>query len=339
MRRSKDNGQRSIRLGQSRGLAQVLGMLFCLGLLFSSCRYTPPVLSGEAVEQRARDSVAYLFERHYAWNTNLVLQADSINLVALPLKESYSTLRQGDRVVVAELDVHPNDTVDSVWVKLAHSQEVQGWLRECEMKQAFVPADSISQAIYLFSDTHIPYFIVICALFVAFWLIRMLRRKSFRKSGFGDIDYVYPLLLCLLMAFCATLYETMQVFVPDTWEHFYYNPTLSPFRVPLVLALFLSGLWAFVVVLVATVDVLFRRLPLTTAVFYLLGLASACIFCYFFFILTTGIYVGYVFLVLLAVLFVRVLRRSLHTSLYRCGHCGEALSQKGTCPYCGALNE
>ena len=339
MRRSKDNGQRSIRLGQSRGLAQVLGMLFCLGLLFSSCRYTPPVLSGEAVEQRARDSVAYLFERHYTWNTNLVLQADSINLVALPLKESYSTLRQGDRVVVAELDVHPNDTVDSVWVKLAHSQEVQGWLRECEMKQAFVPADSISQAIYLFSDTHIPYFIVICALFVAFWLIRMLRRKSFRKSGFGDIDYVYPLLLCLLMAFCATLYETMQVFVPDTWEHFYYNPTLSPFRVPLVLALFLTGLWAFVVVLVATVDVLFRRLPLTTAVFYLLGLASACIFCYFFFILTTGIYVGYVFLVLLAVLFVRVLRRSLHTSLYRCGHCGEALSQKGTCPYCGALNE
>ncbi|HIY88322.1 MAG TPA: hypothetical protein H9824_06425 [Candidatus Bacteroides pullicola] len=297
------------------------------------------MLSGKDVEQRARDSIAYLFERHYTWNTNLVLQADSINLVALPLKESYSTLRQGDRVVVAELDVHPNDTVDSVWVKLAHSQEVQGWLRECEMKQAFVPADSISQAIYLFSDTHIPYFIVICALFVAFWLIRMLRRKSFRKSGFGDIDYVYPLLLCLLMAFCATLYETMQVFVPDTWEHFYYNPTLSPFRVPLVLALFLSGLWAFVVVLVATVDVLFRRLPLTTAVFYLLGLASACIFCYFFFILTTGIYVGYVFLVLLAVLFVRVLRRSLQTSVYRCGHCGEALSQKGVCPYCGALNE
>ena len=141
MRRSKDNGQRGIRSS--------LGLLFCLGLL-ASCRYTPPMLSGKDVEQRARDSIAYLFERHYTWNTNLVLQADSINLVALPLKESYSTLRQGDRVVVAELDVHPNDTVDSVWVKLAHSQEVQGWLRECEMKQAFVPADSISQAIYPF---------------------------------------------------------------------------------------------------------------------------------------------------------------------------------------------
>lgn len=338
MRRSEDNRQRGIVFWRSRGVGQVLGMLFCLGLL-ASCRYTPPVLSGEDVDQRTRDSVAYLFERHYTWNTNLVLQADSLNLVALPLKESFSTLYEGDRVVVADLDVHPNDTVDSLWVKLAHSQEVQGWVRECEMKRAFVPADSISQAIYLFSDTHVPYFIVICALFVAFGLVRMLQRKSLKRTGFSDIDSVYPLLLCLLMAFCATLYESMQVFVPDTWEHFYYNPTLSPFQVPLLLSLFLTGLWAFVVVLVATVDVLFRRLSLVTALYYLLGLASACIFCYFFFILTTGIYVGYLFLLALAVLFVRVLRRSLHTSLYRCGNCGEALVRKGVCPCCGALNE
>lgn len=308
-------------------------------LLLASCRYTPPECSGEEMDQRARDSVAYLFDHHYTWNTNLVLQVDSVRLMALPLKESFSTLYEGDRVVVADLDVHPNDTVDSVWVKLAHSQEVQGWLRESEMKRAFVPADSISQAIYLFSDTHVPYFIIICALFVGFWLVRMLRRKSLRRTGFSDIDSVYPLLLCLLMALCATLYESMQVFVPDTWEHFYYNPTLSPFRVPFLLSLFLAGLWAFVVVLVATVDVLFRRLSLVTALYYLLGLASACIFCYFFFILTTGIYVGYLFLLVLAVFFVRALRRSLHTSAYRCGNCGEALSRKGICPYCGALNE
>lgn len=313
--------------------------LFFILFFFSSCHYSRPNLEDEGLSQQMRDSLTYLYERHYTWDTNLEVKTDSVQLELLPVKGAYYQLHRGDRVVVAEFAVHPADSIDSVWVKLAHSQEVQGWVRECEMKRAFVPADSISQAIYLFSDTHVPYFIVICALFVAFWLIRMLRRKSFRKSGFGDIDYVYPLLLCLLMAFCATLYETMQVFVPDTWEHFYYNPTLSPFRVPLLLSLFLSGLWIFVVVLVATVDVLFRRLPLSTAVFYLLGLASACIFCYFFFILTTGIYVGYVFLALLAVLFVRVLRRSLHTSVYRCGNCGEALAQKGVCPYCGALNE
>lgn len=41
-------------------------------------------------------------------------------------------LYRGDRVVVAEFAIHPADSVDSVWVKLAHSQEVQGWLRESE---------------------------------------------------------------------------------------------------------------------------------------------------------------------------------------------------------------
>ena len=43
--------------------------------------------------------------------------------------------------------------------------EVQGWLRESEMMHAFVPTDSISQAIYLFSDTHasiLHYFCLVC---------------------------------------------------------------------------------------------------------------------------------------------------------------------------------
>lgn len=71
-------------------------------------------------------------------------------------------LYRGDRVVVAEFAIHPADSVDSVWVKLAHSQEVQGWLRESEMMHAFVPTDSISQAIYLFSDTHASYLSLFC---------------------------------------------------------------------------------------------------------------------------------------------------------------------------------
>lgn len=106
------------------------------------------------------------------------------------------------------------------------------------MMHAFVPTDSISQAIYLFSDTHASYFIIIFALFVAVWLFRAFRRKQLRMVYFNDIDSLYPLLLCLLMAFCATIYESIQVFAPETWQHFYFNPTLSPFKVPLVLSAF-----------------------------------------------------------------------------------------------------
>lgn len=277
---------------------RMLFFILCSSFFISlvSCHYPHPDLEDENLSESTRDSLAYLYERHYTWNTNLEVHADSVNLACLPVKDCYNMLHRGDRVVVAEFAIHPTDSVDSVWVKLAHSQEIQGWLRESEMMHAFVPTDSISQFIYLFSDTHASYFVMIFALFVAVWLFRAFRRKQLRMVYFNDIDSIFPLLLCLLMAFSATVYESMQVFVPDTWQHFYFNPTLSPFKVPFILSVFLMSIWLFIIVFLAVLDDLFRQLSPAAAIFYLLGLASCCIFCYFFFILTTSIYVGYIFL-------------------------------------------
>lgn len=314
-------------------------IILMLIISLSSCHYPRPNLEDENLEQRVRDSLTYLYERHYTWDANLEVRADSVPLELLPVKDAYYMLHKGDRVVVAEFAVHPTDSVDSIWVKLAHSQDVQGWLREADLKRAFVPTDSISQAIYVFSDTHASYFIVVFAIFVAVWLVRAFHRKQLQLVYFNDIDSLYPLALCLLMAFCATVYESMQVFVPETWEHFYYNPTLSPFKVPFVLSLFLTGLWMFVIVLLAVLDDLFRQLSPMAALSYLLGLASACIFCYFFFILTTYLYVGYFFLGAFIWIFIRKLKRSVHTPRYRCGRCGGKLMHKGVCPHCGAMNE
>ena len=312
-----------------------LFVCFC----FLSCRYSRPQLDEETMGAGVRDSLSCLYERHYTLNTNLEVVVDSVVIACLPVKDCYKTLYKGDRVVVAEVSVHPADSVDSVWVKLAHTQEVQGWIGEQEMKRAFVPTDSISQFIYLFSNTHASYFVIIFALFVAAWILRLFRRKQSKMVYFDDIDSVYPLLLCLLMAFCATVYESMQVFVPETWEHFYFNPTLSPLRVPFVLSVFLAGIWLFIVVLLAVLDDLFRQLSASVALFYLLGLAACCIFCYFFFILTTRVYVGYVFLVSFAWIFLRKMRATLAAYRYCCGHCGQKLKSKGRCPSCGAINE
>lgn len=316
-----------------------IGLCLLLACCLTACHYPHPRLDDEALSGTARDSLTYLYERHYTWDTNLEVQTDSVRLACLPVKERYNVLHRGDRVVVAEFAVHPADTVDSIWVKLAHTQEMQGWVRESDLMRSFVPTDSISQFIYLFSHTHASYFVIIFALFVAVWLFRAFRRKQLQMVYFNDIDSVYPLLLCLLMAFSATIYETMQVFVPETWQHFYFNPTLSPFKVPFILSVFLVGLWMFVVVLLAVLDDLFRQLSAAAAVFYLLGLASCCIFCYFFFILTTSVYVGYPFLALFLWAFIRKFRASLAASRYRCGRCGQKLRQKGVCPQCGARNE
>ena len=287
---------------------------FCVALccsvvmvLLASCRYSLPDLPAEGMSRKTKDSLTYLSKYHYTWNTNLEVLDDSVRLEYLPLKDAYVNLYKGDRVVVAEFSVHPQDSVDSIWVKVAHSQEVQGWVRNKELVRSFVPTDSISQFIHLFSDTHASYF-------------------------------VYPLFLCLLMAFSATVYETMQVFVPDTWEHFYFNPTLSPFKVPFILSVFLTGIWLFIIVTLAVLDDLFRQLTPAAAVFYLLGLMSCCIFCYFFFILTTHIYIGYFFLACFIWLFVKKVRRGSGYK-YRCGNCGQKLREKGQCPHCGAVNE
>lgn len=327
--------------GAERSLRRAMVRVFLLffSLMAASCHYSRPNLEDESLSADTRDSLAYLFERHYTWNTNLEVRADSVNLACLPVKDCYNMLHKGDKVVVAEFAVHPTDSVDSIWVKLAHSQEIQGWLRESEMMRAFVPTDSISQAIYLFSDTHASYFIAVFALFVLVWLFRTFRRKQLKLVYFNDIDSVYPLLLCLLMAFSATVYESMQVFVPETWQHFYFNPTLSPFKVPFILSVFLMSIWLFIVVLLAVLDDLFRQLSPSVAVFYLLGLASCCIFCYFFFILATHIYIGYLFLAAFVWVFFKKLRLSLAASRYRCGKCGQKIREKGICPHCGVMNE
>ena len=319
---------------------------FCVALccfvgcffLLTGCHYSAPDLSSEEMSQKTKDSLNYLYERHYTWNTNLEVRDDSISLECLPIKDTFIELRKGDKVVVAEFAVHPADSVDSVWVKLAHSQEAQGWIREKDLIGSFVPTDSISQAIYLFSDTHASYFVMIFALFVAVYLFRAFRSKQLQMVYFNDIDSVYPLFLCLLMAFSATIYESMQVFVPETWQHFYFNPTLSPFKVPFVLSVFLISIWLFVVIALAVLDDLFRQLTPAAAIFYLLGLMSCCIFCYFFFILMTYLYIGYFFLALFVYLFLRKVRGNVRYK-YRCGHCGEKLREKGVCPHCGAINE
>ncbi|WP_291528106.1 zinc ribbon domain-containing protein [Bacteroides sp. UBA939] len=328
---------RKARRTDYRRISALIGISLLLCFLFASCRYSRPNLDVEGMSNATRDSLTYLYERHYTLNRNLEVVTDSVVLACLPVKDCYETLYKGDRVVVAEFAVYPVDSVDSIWVKLAHSQEIQGWISEREMMQSFVPTDSISQSIYLFSDTHASYFVIIFALFIGVWVFRQFRRKQLKMVYFNDIDSAYPLFLCLLMAFSAMVYESVQVFAPETWEHFYFNPTLSPFKVPFILSVFLLSIWLFIIILLAVLDDLFRQLQPAAAIFYLLGLASCCIFCYFFFIFTTQIYIGYGFFAAFVWIFLKK-RATLAAYRYRCGHCGQKLKKKGRCPACGAIN-
>ena len=64
---------------------------------------------------------------HYNQNFNFIVKSDSISLYELPDSVTDSTLvYQGEQLVVAEIKIIPEDSIDSVWVKLARDQMSQG---------------------------------------------------------------------------------------------------------------------------------------------------------------------------------------------------------------------
>lgn len=309
----------------------LIPFLFLLVLL-AACHYRPMYIpeSGEEGDS------ARINTRAYALNSNFQVEADTLWLHVLPFMDTVA-LVQGDEVVVAEFDVHPQDSVDSVWVKVARDQETIGWIQERRLLENIVPVDPISRFIHLFSNAHtLPFFLVL-AVFFLWFVYRAVRRKQIKLIWLNDIDSVFPLLLSLLMAIAATTYNSIQHFVPETWERYYYEPTLNPFDVPFILGFFIVCVWLIVLVGVAVLDDLFHQTKAEVAFFYLVGLVSCCIFIYVFFTYL-NIYIAYVCLAAYGAGCIRWFSKS-DRYPYVCGACGAKMRAKGICPHCGALNE
>ena len=62
-----------------------------------SCRYSRPNLDDEGISDKTRDSLTYLYDRHYTLNTNMEVVQDSVVLACLPVKDCYNTLYAVDR--------------------------------------------------------------------------------------------------------------------------------------------------------------------------------------------------------------------------------------------------
>jgi len=309
----------------------LIPFLFLLALL-AACHYRPMYIpeSGEEGDS------ARINTRAYALNSNFQVEADTLWLHVLPFMDTVA-LVQGDEVVVAEFNVHPQDSVDSVWVKVARDQETIGWIQERRLLENIVPVDPISRFIHLFSNAHtLPFFLVL-AVFFLWFVYRAVRRKQIKLIWLNDIDSVFPLLLSLLMAIAATTYNSIQHFVPETWERYYYEPTLNPFDVPFILGFFIVCVWLIVLVGVAVLDDLFHQTKAEVAFFYLVGLVSCCIFIYVFFTYL-NIYIAYVCLAAYGAGCIRWFCKS-DRYPYVCGACGAKMRAKGICPHCGALNE
>lgn len=282
----------------------------------------------------------------YAVGDNFEMSVDSLMLQSsqpmhnLPIDTACEQLCVyiGDPLVVAETLVIPEDSVDSVWVKLARDQFTMGWVHQRDFFESVVPDDPISQFIHLFSIRHLGFFAILFAISLIALLYQVFSKKKPHVFFFRDILSPYPTILLITLAVSALLYAGIQHYVPETWVLYYYHPTLNPFGLPLILSLFLCSVWILLVLAVATIDEVYRQLPIGEAVLYLLSLLGCCILCYLLFTLAAlspgASYI--LFAPFALILIIRHYRNS--RAQYLCGSCGERLQRLGKCPHCGAEN-
>ena len=295
-----------------------LSLLLLSLLLTSSCYNRGPITpdAWNLTEQQL-DSISFYTTHHYTQNYNFVVTGDSLVVVAqqpeaMAIPDVVSieiesigeeqqkdsiTLRKYEHIVVADIMTVPSDTIDSVWVKVARDQLTFGWIHENELLAKVSPDDPISQFIDLFSNVHQLVFLAFCVVIVAAYGVRRLMRRGAKIVHFNDIPSFYPMTLCLLVASSAVLYSSIQLFGPESWRHFYYHPSLNPFGLPLHLGLFVTSVWAIVIVAIATVDDVTKHLPLGSAILYLGGLLAVCAVDYVIFSITTLYYIGYPLLI------------------------------------------
>lgn len=295
--------------------------------------------------QRQLDSINFMAVHHYSVNYNFIVKNDSVNLIKQQPEEIMGnmltdtvTIYRHNHIAVADIRIMPADSIDSVWVQVARDQATFGWIHETSLLPAVVPDDPISQFISTFSDTHLLIFLIVISLISVAYLMRTIFRRNAKIVHFNDISSFYPTLLAVIVASSATLYASIQTFAPETWEHFYFHPTLNPFNVPPILSVFLVSVWAVFIVSLAVIDDVRNILSGTDALLYLCGLAGVCAVNYIVFSLTTLYYVGYVLYAAYVYFAIRTYFRHFRCT-YICGNCGARMSSKGRCPVCGTINE
>ena len=316
----------------NRAISIYVSLLFAV-FMMAGCM---PFAEREAKEK-------YKADRHYGEDYNFILVTDSIvlqedrpmHLLIMPETTDSMVIYKSEPLVVAQIEIIPEDSIDSVWVKVARDQMTQGWIHESQLLEAVVPDDPISQGIRMFSRGHLAAAFLLCLLVISVWLIWDTERRRFRAVHIIDIASPYPMLLCLSFTLATVLYTSILIFVPEAWLHFYFHPTLNPFGQSVPLAVFLTLVWLIIVLFIAAIDEICRSLNPAEAVFYILSLIAVLAGLCLLFSFATQYFIGYFLWAVYAI--AAVVRYLLcHRARYRCMYCDAPLHDNGQCPHCHA---
>lgn len=295
-------------------------MLLGILLMLSSCyhRHNSHQQHAAMVEysNRQLDSISFSTTHHYTNKYNFLVFKDSLELMRQQPEEYISGLKvdtfavkKNHLLVVTDIRMVPQDSIDSVWVQLATENNDFGWVRESKLLRRVVPDDPISEFIMTFSNVHLLIFLVVIVVITMAYLVRKVFHSNGKIVHFNDIDSPYPVTLVLLVSILAAFYGWIQSFEPEMWRHFYFHPSLNPFAVPHLLGVFLALVWAVLIVALACVDEVYHRLTFGEGLLYLGGLAGVCALDYIIFSVLSLYYIGYVLLIAYIYFAIKAYRR------------------------------
>lgn len=295
-------------------------MLLGILLMLSSCyhRHNSHQQHAAMVEysNRQLDSISFSTTHHYTNKYNFLVFKDSLELMRQQPEEYISGLKvdtfaveKNHLLVVTDIRMVPQDSIDSVWVQLATENNDFGWVRESKLLRRVVPDDPISEFIMTFSNVHLLIFLVVIVVITMAYLVRKVFHSNGKIVHFNDIDSPYPVTLVLLVSISAAFYGWIQSFEPEMWRHFYFHPSLNPFAVPHLLGVFLALVWAVLIVALACVDEVYHRLTFGEGLLYLGGLAGVCALDYIIFSVLSLYYIGYVLLIAYIYFAIKAYRR------------------------------
>ena len=255
------------------------------------------------------DSLVFRLTHHYTINFNFVVKADSIMLVPREGDVSIDTcyVKEGGLVAVAAVSNH----IDTLWVKVAHDQYTMGWIPESELLKHSSPDDPISEILYALSGSRGIWMSILAVIGLCAFFVKRGKTNQLRLTQLEQMQSPYPSLFLALIAAMAVLYATIQNFIPEYWQEYYFHPSLNPLMLPPIMASLVVLVWLLIITFIAVCDEVYHKFDVLDGAIYIFELLGVGMIVYLIISWTTIIYIGYLF----TPIFLRLLYKRFKTNL------------------------
>lgn len=245
-----------------------------------------------------KDSLIFRLIHHYTDNFNFLVKADTLTLLPREGDLIQDTCRvvRGDLIAVAEIRSIPGDSIDSIWVKVAHDQMTMGWIPEHELLQGAIPNDDISQLLNAMTNSRAFWMSALLLFGICAYLLHQGESRQLYLLKFNEMKSIYPFLFLALVAIMASVYATVQNFTPEYWQEYYYHPVLTPCGLPFIMSMLVCLVWLVIVVFIAVLDEVYHHFYFIPGMAYIFELLGLAMFVYLAISWTTLWYFGYLLL-------------------------------------------